>query len=99
MFQIGDQRHAQFLPNRAALLALWPLIVDRMFDVKQGVDAANRLQCQRRDRVGSFALRLAAGIGSDIGQDEKRPAGMDPARRLDQRPSLRSPSYSLVYPP
>jgi hypothetical protein len=48
----------------------------------------NRLQCQRRDRAGGFALRLAAGIGSDIGQDEKRPAGMDPARRLDQRTRL-----------
>src|SRR5690348_5966292 len=70
------------LPNRPALLGA--LAVDRAFDLEQGVDAANRLQCQWRDRAGGFALRLAAGIGSDISQDEKRPASMDPAPRLHQ---------------
>jgi hypothetical protein len=58
----------------------------------------NRLQCQRRDRAGGFALRHAAGIGSDIGQDEKRPADIDPARRLDQWARLAVGLVQLVPP-
>jgi hypothetical protein len=41
-------------------------------------------------------LRLAPGIGGDIGQDEERPAGMHPARRFDDRPRLAIGLIQLV---
>jgi hypothetical protein len=53
------------LPNGAALLGA--VAIDRALDVKEGVNARDRLQRQRRDYAGGLALRLAAGIGSDIG--------------------------------
>ena len=38
--------------------------------------------------LADLALRLAPGVGGDIGQDEERPAGMHPACRLGDRPGL-----------
>src|SRR6185436_12455995 len=50
----------------------------------------------RRDHARRFALRLAPGVGGNIGQDKEWPAGMHPTRRLDDRPRLASGLVQLV---
>src|SRR5207237_6259525 len=95
-FEIGDQRRAQFLPDSPTMLSA--LAVDRAFDVEQGVDAPDRLQCQRRDDRRRFALRRAAGGRSEIGHLEEGAAGVDPARCLDERPRLAGGLVQLVVP-
>jgi hypothetical protein len=54
------------------------------------------LERQRRDHARGFALRLAAGVGGDIGHDEERPAGMHPARRLNEGTRLAVGLVQLV---
>jgi len=70
--------------------------VDRALDIEQRVDAPDRLQGQRRDYAGGVALRLAPGIGGDIGHDEERPPCMHPTRRLDKRARLAIGLVELV---
>ena len=82
-FEIGDQKGAQFLADRPALRGARP--IDCAFDVEQGVDAADGLQCQRRDHRRRFALDFAAGIRGDVGQGKERAPGMGPASRRDDR--------------
>jgi hypothetical protein len=93
-FQIGDQGRAQFLPNRPALLGA--LAIDRAFDVKQGVNAVNRLQC--RGEIGlavlPCALRRALAATSARMKNGRRAWTQHAAST--NRPGLRSASYSLV---
>jgi transposase len=42
------------------------LAIDRAFDLKQGFDVPDRLQCERGDGSRGFALRFAAGILCEI---------------------------------
>jgi hypothetical protein len=93
-FEVGDERGAQFLPDGPTLLGA--LTVNGAFDLEQRVDAADRFQGQRRDHARRFAVRLAPGIGLNIGQDEERPASVYPTRRLDDRPRLAVGLVQLV---
>ena len=79
-FEIGDQRHAQLLPDRPAPLGAFA--VDRALDLEQSVDAPDRLQRQRRDHAGRLALCPPASILREIGEGEERAAGMGPAAGL-----------------
>ena len=70
--------------------------IDLALEGEDRINAPDRLQRQRRDHAGRFALRLAPGIGCEISQDEEGPAGMRPAGRLDNRPRLAIGLVQLV---
>ena len=76
-FQLCDERrdahpaHCQTLSGRVT--------IDLALDGEDRINAPDRLQRQRRDHAGRFALRLAPGIGREISQDKERPTGMCPA--------------------
>jgi hypothetical protein len=79
-----------------AAAPLGALAIDRAFDLEQGVDAPDCLQRQRRDHTRRFALRRAPGVRGEIGHLEEGSAGMDPARRLDDRAGLAVGLVQLV---
>jgi hypothetical protein len=72
------------------------LAIDLAFDIEQGVDATDRVQCDRRDDGRCLALRFSPGAGSQIGQDEEPAAGVDPARRFQNQARLASLFIKLV---
>lgn len=96
-FEIGDQRCAQLLPRPSP--SFDTLAMDRTLNVEQPVDAPNCLDGQRRNHACRSSLRLAPGIGFDIGQDEEGPTGCTQHGASVIGPGLRSASYSLLYPP
>src|SRR4051812_9482202 len=72
------------------------MTIDLALDGEDRINAPDRLQRQRRDHAGRFALRLAPGIRRKSRQDEERPAGMCSTGRLDDRPRLTSGLVQLV---
>jgi transposase len=58
------------------------LAIDRPLDVEQRVDAADRLERQRRDHRRLLALRFAPGVFGQIRHGEEGATGMHPARRF-----------------
>jgi hypothetical protein len=93
-FQLCDERHDARLAHRQTLGCR--VTIDLALDGEDRVNAPDRLQRQRRDHAGRFALRLAPGIRREISQDEEGPAGMRPAGRLDNRPRLAIGLVQLV---
>ena len=81
--QIGDERRAEFLAD--GLAPFGALSVDRPLDVEQGVDPADHFQRQGRDHCRRLALSLATGVLGQIGHDEERASGVDPAGRFEDR--------------
>jgi len=74
LFQIRQKRRALLLPDPPVFLGAQA--VDRALNLKQRIDALDRLQRNRRDRR---RLPATSGIGRKVGQLEELPSGMRPA--------------------
>ncbi len=75
--QVVEQRRAELAAHGQPLSGA--VAVDRPLDLEQGVDGADHLQRDRRDDGGRLAPGLAPGVLGEVGHDEERSAGMDPA--------------------
>jgi hypothetical protein len=81
--KVGDERRAKFLAD--GLAPFGALSVDRPLDVEQGIDPADHFQRQRRDHCRRLALSFATCVLGQIGHDEERASGVDPAGRFEDR--------------
>ena len=79
--EFSNQDRALLLTNTQTRIRVEA--VDAPLNVKDGVDASDRLQCDRRDRRRSFA---PARIGCDVGQFEELASRVRPAQRLRYYP-------------
>ena len=84
--QSFHQRPGFGLSHGEALLRA--LAIDGALGRAQRVDAAYDFDGDRRERDLLFARRLAARVRLNVGHGEERTPGMDPARRLPDRPRL-----------
>jgi hypothetical protein len=76
VMEITNQRPRQVLACGKASISIQT--IDRALDVEDGVDPFYRLQYDRLDLMGGFAL---AHVTRDVCQFEELPAGMCPAQR------------------
>ena len=77
---MGHQRKALLGPGGLPLGGA--LAAQDALDLEEGVDAAHRLQRQRRDDDGLIVL----GLGRDVGEHEELAPRVSPTGGLDQRP-------------